>query len=99
MPGVGFLRDSVREPRGAENIGSDEIGAVELGRAAGRKPALDIALKSAARPHGPMLVVAARDDIAPALRHYMEAFGIGASLAEASDPEACLRAVRGLLQR
>ena len=94
-----FIRDSVREPRGAEIIGIDEIGRVELERAAGLKPALDIALESAARPHGPMLVVAARDDNAPALRHYMEAFGIGASLAEASDPEACLRAVRGLLQR
>ena len=94
-----FIRESVREPSGAEIIGIDEIGRVELERAAGLKPALDIALESAARPHGPMLVVAARDDITPALRHYMEAFGIGASLAEASDPEACLRAVRGLLQR
>ena len=89
-----FIRDSVREPNGAEIIGIDEIGRVELERAAGLKPALDIALESAARPHGPVLVVSARDDNASALRHYIEAFGIGASLADAADPAACLGAVR-----
>lgn len=89
-----FICDAVKEPCGIEALGIDEIGRVELERAAGLKPALDIALESAARPHGPILVVAARDDNASALRHYIEAFGIDASLADAADPAACLGAVR-----
>ena len=93
------IREAVEGPRGAEIIGIDEIGRLELERAAGLKSALDIARAGAARPDGPILVVSARDDYAPTLQYYIEGFGIGTSLAEASDPEACLRAVRGLLQR
>ena len=93
------IREAVEGPRRAEIIGIDEIGRLELERGTGLRNALDLALAGAARPEGPLLVVSTRDDYAPTLQHYIEDFGIGTSLAEASDPEACLRAVRGLLQR
>ena len=89
-----FIRDAVREPCGIEALGIDEVGRLELERGTGLRKALDLALAAAARPHGPLLVVSTRDESASALRLYMEAFGIGASIADAADPAACLGAVR-----
>lgn len=94
-----FIREAVEGPRRAEIIGIDEIGRLELERAAGLNHALDIALENAARPHGPLLVLTARDDAATLLRQYAEARGVGTSLADAADPDACLREVRCLLLR
>jgi nucleoside-triphosphatase THEP1 len=93
-----FISEAREGPRGAEIIGIDETGRLELERAAGLKNALDIALESAARPRGPLLILTARNDYAPLLRQYAEARGVGTLLVEASDPDACLRAVRGLLR-
>jgi nucleoside-triphosphatase THEP1 len=94
-----FIREAGEGLDGAEILGIDEIGHLELERAAGLKSALDFALESAARPNGPLLVLAARDDCAPILGRYADARGVGTMLIEASDPAACLRAVRGLLRR
>jgi nucleoside-triphosphatase THEP1 len=92
-----FIREAGEGPRRAEIVGIDEIGRLELERAAGLKSALDIALESAAGPEGPILILSTRDDYAPILRQYASARGVETMLAEASDPDACLRAVRGLL--
>jgi hypothetical protein len=72
---------------GLEILGLDEIGRLELDRGAGLRPCLDLALASAAAGSGPeLLVCAARDANASALRDLVQAAGLPVDLA--SPPRA-----------